>query len=42
MTGWLTIPRDWFDSLGTIARFGGRVMGYVYSGKVMKFQLRGK
>ncbi len=37
MTGWMAIPRDWLDSLGTIARFGGRVMGYVYSGRVLVF-----
>ena len=37
MTGWLALPRDWLGSLGDIARFGGRVMGYVYSGRVMQF-----
>jgi len=37
MTGWLAIPRDWVASFGEIARFGGRVMGFVYSGRVLKF-----
>jgi phospholipid/cholesterol/gamma-HCH transport system permease protein len=37
MQGWLAIPRDWLGSLGTITRFGGRVMGIVYSGRVMRF-----
>jgi phospholipid/cholesterol/gamma-HCH transport system permease protein len=37
MSGWLTVPRDWFSSFGEIARFGGRVMGLVYSGRVLPF-----
>ena len=37
MSGWLTVPRDWFASLGEIARFCGRVMGLVYSGRVFQF-----
>ncbi len=37
MIGWLAIPREWFGSLGDIARFGGQVMGNVYSGRVMQF-----
>src|ERR671919_968679 len=37
MPGWLAIPRDWLASLGDIGRFGGRVMGLVYSGRVMQF-----
>jgi phospholipid/cholesterol/gamma-HCH transport system permease protein len=37
MTGWLALPREWLGSLGDIARFGGRTMGYVYSGRVMKY-----
>jgi phospholipid/cholesterol/gamma-HCH transport system permease protein len=37
MTGWLAIPREWFASFGEIARFGGRVMGLVYSGRVLTF-----
>jgi phospholipid/cholesterol/gamma-HCH transport system permease protein len=37
MTGWLAIPRDWLASLGEIARFGGDVMGRVYTGRVFTF-----
>src|SRR5919198_5480450 len=29
MVGWLTLPRQWFDSLGEISRFCGRVLGQV-------------
>jgi phospholipid/cholesterol/gamma-HCH transport system permease protein len=35
--GWLAVPRDWLASLGEISRFGGRVMGIVYSGRVFTF-----
>ena len=34
--GW-RYPRDWLASLGEIARFCGRVMGLVYSGRVFRF-----
>ena len=37
MPGWLALPRDWLGSLGEIARFGGRFMGLVYSGRVFRF-----
>ena len=37
MPGWLAVPRGWLDSLGEITRFGGSVMGLVYSGRVMRF-----
>jgi phospholipid/cholesterol/gamma-HCH transport system permease protein len=37
MPGWLAIPRDMLASLGDIGRFGGAVMGIVYSGRVMRF-----
>src|ERR671915_374411 len=37
MPGWLAVPRDWFASLGEIARFCAKVMGIVYSGRVMVF-----
>jgi phospholipid/cholesterol/gamma-HCH transport system permease protein len=37
MPGWLAVPRDWFDSLGAIARFGGRVMILVFNGRVFGF-----
>ncbi|MDQ3572201.1 MAG: ABC transporter permease [Actinomycetota bacterium] len=33
----MAIPRDWLASLGEIARFSGRVMGLVYSGRVFRF-----
>ena len=35
--GWLAVPRDWLASLGEIARFCGRVMGLVYTGRVFPF-----
>src|SRR4029077_3230352 len=34
---WLGVPREWLDSFGEIARFGGRVAGQVYSGRVLRF-----
>src|ERR671933_294638 len=34
---WLSVPRDWVESFGEIARFAGRVLGLVYSGKVLRF-----
>src|SRR5690349_14463251 len=37
MPGWLAVPRDWLASLGEIARFCGRTMGLVYSGRVLQF-----
>jgi len=37
MPGWLALPRDWFSSLGEIARFCARTMGLVYSGRVLQF-----
>ena len=37
MTGWMALPREWLGSLGDIARFGGSVMGNVYSGRVFQF-----
>jgi phospholipid/cholesterol/gamma-HCH transport system permease protein len=37
MPGFLAIPRNWLGSLGEIARFCGRVMGLVYSGRVFTF-----
>jgi phospholipid/cholesterol/gamma-HCH transport system permease protein len=37
VTGWLAIPRGWFDAFGEIARFGSRVAGLVYSGRVFRF-----
>jgi phospholipid/cholesterol/gamma-HCH transport system permease protein len=37
VTGWLEVPRGWLDSFGEIARFGARVAGLVYSGRVLRF-----
>jgi phospholipid/cholesterol/gamma-HCH transport system permease protein len=37
MPGFLAVPRDWLSSLGEIARFCGRVLGLVYSGRVFSF-----
>ena len=34
---WLGALREWLDSFGEIARFGGRVVGIVYSGRVFRF-----
>src|SRR3954468_7766604 len=34
---WLTVPRDLVASLGDVARFGGRVMADVFSGRVLRF-----
>ena len=39
--GWMAVPRDWLASLGEIARFCGRVMGMVYSGRVFQLLRRG-
>ncbi|MBS1886317.1 MAG: ABC transporter permease [Actinobacteria bacterium] len=37
MNDWLAVPRDWFDSLGEIARFGARLGALVFSGRVVHF-----
>ena len=37
MSGWLAVPRDWLASFGDIARFCGRVIGLVYTGRVFQF-----
>ena len=37
MNAWLDAPRGWLDSFGEIARFGVRVAGLVYSGRVLRF-----
>ena len=37
MSAWVEIPRAWLDSFGEIARFGSRVAGLVYSGRVFRF-----
>src|SRR6185369_3598745 len=37
VTGWMTVPRGWLDSIGEISRFCARVVGLVYSGRVFRF-----
>ncbi len=37
MIGWLDVPRGWLDSFGEVARFGSRVAGLVYSGRVFPY-----
>ena len=34
---WLSVPRDWLASFGEIAKFAGRVLGDVYSLRVLRF-----
>jgi phospholipid/cholesterol/gamma-HCH transport system permease protein len=36
-SGWMTLPRAWFSSVGEMFGFCGRVMGLVYSGRVFQF-----
>jgi phospholipid/cholesterol/gamma-HCH transport system permease protein len=35
--GWLSVPRDWISSFGDIAKFCARVVGEVWTLRVMKF-----
>ena len=35
--GWLEVPKDWIASFGDIAKFSGKVLGSVYSGRVFRF-----
>ena len=37
MNALLEVPRGWLDSFGEIGRFGLRVAGLVYSGRVLRF-----
>jgi phospholipid/cholesterol/gamma-HCH transport system permease protein len=37
MAGWLAVPRDWISSFGEIAKFCGKVLGLVYTGRVFRF-----
>jgi phospholipid/cholesterol/gamma-HCH transport system permease protein len=37
MNAWLDAPRGWLEAFGEIARFGVRVSGLVYSGRVFRF-----
>ena len=34
---WLSVPRDWLASFGEIEKFSGRVLGDVYSLRVLRF-----
>ena len=34
---WLGAPREWLENFGEITRFGARVAGTVYSGRVLRF-----
>ena len=34
---WLAVPRDWVGSMGDIAKFCARVVGAVFSGRVLHF-----
>ena len=34
---WLAVPKDWIANFGDIAKFMAKVMGEVYSGRVLKF-----
>ena len=34
---WMAVPREWISSMGDIAKFMARVMGEVYTLRVMKF-----
>ena len=36
-SGWLTVPKNWLETMGEISRFCGMVMGQVYSGRVIKY-----
>lgn len=36
-SAWLTVPRDWIESLGEITRFSGMVLGQVFSGRVFRY-----
>jgi phospholipid/cholesterol/gamma-HCH transport system permease protein len=35
--GWLAVPRDWVASFGEIAKFCGRILGQVFTLRVLKF-----
>ena len=37
MTGWLALPREWVTSFGAIAKFCGKILGQVYSLRVLHF-----
>jgi phospholipid/cholesterol/gamma-HCH transport system permease protein len=35
--GWLAVPKDWIASFGEIVKFCSRIVGEVFSGKVLRF-----
>ena len=35
--GWLAVPRDWIANFGEIAKFCGKIVGQVYSLRVLRF-----
>ena len=35
--GWMSVPRDWLATFGEIAKFCGKIMGQVYTLRVLKF-----
>jgi phospholipid/cholesterol/gamma-HCH transport system permease protein len=35
--GWMAVPRDWLASFGEIAKFCGRIVGQVFTLRVLKF-----
>ncbi len=37
MGGWLALPRDWLASFGEIAKFCGKIVGQVFTLRVLKF-----
>ncbi|HWH92497.1 MAG TPA: ABC transporter permease, partial [Baekduia sp.] len=37
MGGWLALPREWISSFGEMAKFCGRILGQVYSLRVLHF-----
>jgi phospholipid/cholesterol/gamma-HCH transport system permease protein len=37
MGGWFALPREWISSFGEIAKFSGKILGQVYSLRVLHF-----
>ena len=35
--GWLTVPRNWIESMGEISRFCAMVIGQVFNGRVTRY-----
>src|SRR3954451_23210705 len=34
---WASAPRAWLEGAGTIGKFSGRIVGHVYTGRVLRF-----